>query len=359
MSNSPWNNRPGNNFDDLMKNYQNRFRKMFDHPEPNKPKGFKNIFPLIGGAIFIAWLLTGFFILNEGERAVILRFGKYIRTATPGPNYHLPDPIETIIKHKVDRIEKIEIGVRSSGANNIVANSVGRKISKPRETKENLMLTGDENILDIDFIVQWRISNIKDYVFNVQSPAMTVKAAAESAMREVIGSTILTEAQTSGRAAVEHKVSKLTQAILDNYVAGVEIVSLQTQRIDPPEQVIDAFRDVQTARADKEREINQAHAYYNDVLPRARGKAAEIMQEAEGYKLTIVSEAEGRSTRFKAAYNGYKDAKQITRKRLYLETMEEVLKSTPKILLNNKEGNVLPYLPLDQLTNKLRQQDAQ
>jgi membrane protease subunit HflK len=348
MTNSPWSNTPNDNnnknFEDLIKAYRNKFKKNFTHPNGPNINNFKYLIILFSVIILTFWLLSGFFILNEGEKAVITRFGKFARTASAGPNYHLPSPFEDITKQKVDRVEKIEIGFRSTSLGS------SNRISKNDHINESLMLTGDENILDINFVVQYRISDIKDYVFNVQSPSITVKSAAESAMREVIGSTTMAAALTSGRAAAEQKVGKLIQQILNSYKAGVEVVSLQMLKVDPPEQVIDAFRDVQTSRADKEREINQAQAYYNDVIPRARGEAAKLIESAEGYQLSVVATAEGNVGRFNAIYDQYKNAKEATKKRLYLETMEETLKDITKIIINPKDSNILSYLPLDILT---------
>jgi len=304
---------------------------------------------LIVLAMAVVWLFSGFYIVDPEEQAVITRFGKYDRTAGPGLNYHIPSPIEQDIKQKVTRIEREEVGFRSMGTIETENYNQDEKPTSQRDIpEESLMLTGDENIVDINFEVQWRIRDIKDFLFNVYRPKDTVKSAAESAMREIIGNTPIAVALAEGRSNIEQRTKELLQTTLDSYGTGVEIVRLQMLKVDPPSQVIDAFRDVQTARADKEREINQAEAYQNDIIPRARGDAARLVQEAEGYKQEVVDRSKGDASRFLAVYQQYKNAKEVTRKRLYLETMEEVLQGMDKVVIDNKQG-VLPYLPLPQL----------
>lgn len=306
----------------------------------------KKIIAIILSIAAFVWLASGFYIVQEGQQAAVMRFGKFVRVARAGPNYHIPYPIENIIKVSVDRIQREEIGFRSAtGIRTSGKNNLDRGIAE-----ESLMLTGDENIADINFFVQWRVSNIADYLFNVENAQETVKSSAESAMREVIGNSTITEAQTEGRAKVEQDTKLLLQKILNSYKAGITVENLHLLKVDPPAEVIDAFRDVQTARADKERLINQAEAYRNDILPKARGEAAKILQEAEGHKKNIISLAKGEAEKFKEIYAEYAKAKDITKKRMYIETMEKIYSGMHKIILTGNIGkSAVPYLPLNEL----------
>lgn len=332
--------------DDLFQKGQRHFKNMLqgDSNQTNNPR----IILLIILASLVLWLLSGFYTIDPEEEAVVLRFGQYSRVAGSGLNYHLPTPFERVIIEKVTRIEREEIGFRSTATYN--GSSQQTNSSQRNISQESLMLTGDENIVDINFEVQWRITNLKDFLFTVYKPKDTVKSAAESAMREVIGNTPIAAALAEGRSTIEQKTRTLLQSILDSYGTGIEIVRLQMLKVDPPAEVVDAFRDVQTARADKEREINQAQTYQNDVIPRARGDAARLVQEAEGYKQQVIALSKGDANRFLAIYNQYKVAKDVTRKRLYLETMEDVLRGMDKVIIDNKgTAGVLPYLPLPAL----------
>jgi membrane protease subunit HflK len=295
--------------------------------------------------IAFIWGLTGIYTIQTDEEGLILRFGKFNRIATPGLNYHLPVPFETIKKVKVTAINKLEVGYRSG---------TGRRgVSDSNHTEESLMLTGDENIVDIHFEVQWKVKKAYDYVFNIRDleKGATVKSAAESAMREVIGKTPIALALAEGRLQVEDETKELLQNILDSYSAGIEVVRLQMLKVDPPSQVIDAFRDVQTAKADKEREINQAEAYRKDIIPRARGGAEQIIQDAQAYKESVVADAQGKSARFLNVYREYAKAKYVTRKRMYLQAMESVLQAADVTIVdgNASKNGVVPYLPLTAL----------
>lgn len=348
---NPWGKKPGvdpsKEFDEFFKGeafkgFKGSFSNNKEKPE-FRPPSSSAVFGLVGIA-FLVWLASGFYIVEEEEQAVVLRFGEFVRIADPGPNYHIPTPIEKAIKLKVTRVEREEIGFRGGSG------STNQTRSGKNVPEESLMLTGDENIVDINFVVQWKIKNIQDYIFNIVGPRETVKSAAESAMREIVGKTPISDAQTQGRSLVEQSAKTLLQEILDSYGSGIEIVGLQMLKVDPPSEVVDAFRDVQTARADKEREINQADAYRNDIIPRARGDAEKIIQEAEAYKQEVVASSEGQASRFMAVYNEYKKAKDVTRQRIYLETMEDILKGMNKILVDSgKTQGVLPYLPLSDL----------
>jgi membrane protease subunit HflK len=349
-----WSQKPSpqpNDFEDLLKQSHAKFKDFFNGSFPGSSNGRIILFVVLG--ILVLWLFSGFYSVDAEEQAVITRFGKYDRTAGPGLNYHIPTPIEHDIKQKVTRIEREEIGFKSTGLVNTGNNAEARNNSQRDIPQESLMLTGDENIVDINFEVQWKIHNIKDFLFNVYRPKDTVRSAAESAMREVIGNTPIASALAEGRSSIEQKAKELLQKTLDSYGTGVEVVRLQMLKVDPPSQVVDAFRDVQTARADKEREINQAEAYQNDITPRARGDAARLVQEAEGYKQEVIARATGEASRFLAIYEQYKNAKEVTKKRLYLEAMEEIMQGMDKMIMDNKGGaGVVPYMSLPPMTKK-------
>ena len=324
--------------------FQDIYKKLRKNSNPNHGNG-NTIILLIGGIMFFLWLSTGIYVVDEGEQALVVRFGKYERTASTGLNYHLPEPIEKIIKEKVDTLRKEEIGFRSRS-------SFSDKYSEGSSNvmQESLMLTGDENIVDINFIVQWKISNLKEYVFNIFNSRETVRSVVESSMREIIGNTTIDNAIAEGRSNIEQEAKILSQKILDSYSSGVQITTLKLLRADPPAEVIDAFRDVQTARTDKEREINRALAFHNEVIPRARGEAAQITSESEAYKKEVVEKAKGEAGRFDLILNQYKIAKDITKKRLYLEAMENILQGMDKMIIDNqKNTGIVPYLPLNQL----------
>lgn len=280
------------------------------------------------------WLLTGFYTVKQDEVGVELVFGQYTGTTQPGLNYNLPSPVGTVYRPKVLTVRETSIG---SSGNNL---------------EDSLMLTGDENIVDIDFKVQWRIQNARDFLFNVEDPETAVRQVAESAMREIIGNSDIEPILTENRAGTEAAVLELMQKTLDDYAAGISIRQVQTQNVNPPREVIDAFRDVQAAKADQERVQNEAETYANKVVPEARGEAARILEAANGYKDQVVANATGQADRFSKVYGAYKTAPDVTRKRLFLETMEEVLAGQNKIIIDN-DGNgsgVVPFLPLDRLT---------
>ncbi|WP_392505992.1 FtsH protease activity modulator HflK [Rickettsia sp. 2024-CO-Wats] len=288
-------------------------------------------------AVVALWLASGIYEIKEGEEAAVIRFGRFVRKGYPGLNYHLPAPFEKIIVEKVKQSRRIEIGYRTnsslrSGGDN-TKNIVG----------ESIMLTGDENIVALNCDVMWHINNLEDFIFNVQRPAETVKATVESAVREVIGNTLISWVLSDQKQEITYKIEKLAQKILDSYNAGVMIEKVQLLKAEPPAEVIDAYRDVQTSKADKEKEINQAQAYNNKILPEARGAAAKIIQEAEGYRAEVISKAEGDSQRFNAIYKQYATGRQVTRDRLYLEVVEEILGGSNKTIINNA---LLPHMAI-------------
>jgi membrane protease subunit HflK len=318
------------------------------------PRGFgggKGL-AIIGLVLVGIWLLSGFYRVQPDEQGIVLRFGAFNRITAPGLNYALPAPIETVLTPRVTRINRIEVGFRS-GTDGGVGRAPLRDV-----IEESLMLTGDENIIDIDFSVLWRISNAPDFLFNIRNPEQTVKSAAESVMREVIGRTPIQRALTEARAQIEQAVRTGTQAIMDQYGAGIEVTQVQLQKVDPPAAVIDAFRDVQRANADRERLRNEAEAFRNDIIPRARGEAERLVQEAQGEREARIARANGEAQRFIAVLSAYSQARDVTRLRLYLETMEEVLRRSPTIVVDDKVQNVVPFLPLNDLNRGAARQAA-
>ncbi|MGX1742851.1 FtsH protease activity modulator HflK [Bosea sp. NPDC055353] len=299
-------------------------------------------------ALILIWLGSGIYFVRPNEVGLNVVFGRFAGKTGEGPNWNWPYPIGSVIKPQVTNVITTEVGFRT-------VESI-RTSRQTDVTEESLMLTGDENIVDIDFIVQWQIDPAapENYVFNIQDPSGTVKAVAESAMREIIGRRNIQPVLTTDRGAIETEVRQLMQDTLNGYNAGVRISLVQLQKVDPPQQVIDAFRDVQAARADQERLRNEAQTYANRVVPEARGRAAQLTQAAEAFKEQTVAEARGQASRFNAVYEQYKNAPGVTRERLFLETMERVMGGTDKIILDstgNGQG-VVPYLPLDQLQQR-------
>src|SRR6516164_688266 len=320
---------------------------------PGGSLGGKGLALIVVAAVAI-WLFSGFFRVEPDERGVVLRFGAAVREVDPGLNYHLPYPIETVLTPKALRVNKIDIGMR-------VVDDIRRGGTTVRDVpEESLMLTGDENIVDVDFSVLWKVkpTGVGEFLFNIQNPEGTVKGVAESAMREVIGRSEIQPILTGARQTIETAVQDLMQRTLDHYGAGIIVQQVQLQKVDPPAQVIDAFRDVQAARADLERSVNEAQTYANTVVPEAKGRAAQIQQAAEAYRSQTVAEATGQAARFSKIYDEYKKAPDVTRERMYLETMERVLGGTDKIILDSGAGGsgVVPYLPLSELSRQSQTQ---
>jgi len=303
--------------------------------------------------LVIIWVASGLYRVLPDEQGIVLRFGKFVNTTQPGLNYHIPYPIETALTPKVTKVNRIDVGFRTGSDTGFSSAGIADV------PEESLMLTGDENIVNIDFSVFWVIKDAGKFLFKIQSPVETVKAAAETAMREVIAKSRLQSILTEGRSKIEIETQEIAQSLLDEYESGIQITQVQTQKADPPDEVIDAFRDVQAARADMERSKNEAEAYQNDVIPRARGDAAKILQEAEAYKKQVVALAEGEASRFLAIYNEYVKAKRVTQERMYLETMEKVLADIDKVIIDRKAGGVVPYLPLPELSKKKKGTDTQ
>ena len=346
-NNNPWGSQGGGNgrnqgpdIDNIIKDLQSKFKGII----PGSFFGKLGPLVLLVGFILI-WLATGFYRVLPDEQGVVLQFGKFVKTTQPGLNYHIPYPIERALTPKVTKVNRIEIGYRQSPDN---------RTTQIRDVpEESLMLTGDENIVDIDFSVFWIINDAGKFLFNVQLPELTIKSAAETSMREVIGQSKIQSIFTEGRTEIEDKARVLIQSIVDDYQMGVTITQVQTQKADPPGEVIDSFRDVQAARADLERQRNEAEAYANDIIPRARGEAEEILQNAEGYKQKIIADSEGKAARFLSIQSEYAKAPIVTKQRIFYETMESVFGDMDKIIIDKNSGQgVLPYLPLPEINKK-------
>ena len=310
-------------------------------PHLSAPAGGKVKWILV--ALVAVWLLSGIYIVNPDEEGVVLRFGKYDRTVGAGPHYALPFPIETVYKPKVTQVQRVEVGFRSVGQGRTFQQGANRSLPE-----ESGMLTGDENIVNVQFSVQYQIKNPVEYLFNVTDQAAVVKNAAEAAMREVIGNSLIDSAITDGKLKIQSDATVLLQEVLDRYEAGIQVLAVQMQDVHPPQEVSDAFKDVASAREDKSRIINEAEAYRNALLPQARGEAAAILNKAEAYRVARLQQAEGESRRFDALRQEYEKAPDVTRQRLYYETMEEILAaSKDKTLLDSGvSGKVLPHMPL-------------
>ncbi len=344
----PKNEQP--DIDELLKRSREKFDQYFKGGGGNGAGGGaggfsgKSILVVLLIAFFV-WLSTGLYQVGPDQEAVVLRFGAYHRSAGEGLHYHLPRPFEQVIKVPITQINKLEVGVRTGAGSSVGAGQSARVL------EESLMLTGDENIVDVDFEVQWRIGNAADYLFNVKNPDSTIKSVAESAMREVIGRTPIADALTEGRAKVQQEAKEIIQDLLNTYQAGVLIARVNLREVQPPGPVIDAFRDVQNAKTEKQSLINKAVAYRNDIIPRARGEAEKILQQSQAYQEEVVAVAQGQAERFEQIYEEYRQAKSITRKRLYLETMEDIFQDMDKIILDEQAGAV-PYLPLNELKKR-------
>ena len=351
-----WGNQNGGNknnggppdLDELWKKFNQRLNGLFGRKgggaggeEPPRRLGGGPEFSIPGGAglvvalAVLVWLASGFYIVDAGERGVVLRFGKYAETTQPGPRWHLPYPVETVEVVNVEQVRTVEVGYK---------NSVKTKV-----LGEALMLTDDENIIDLQFSVQYTLKDPEDYLFANRDPDEAVKQAAETAMREIVGKSKMDYVLYEGRADVAARATKLMQEILDRYKTGINVSKLNMQNAQPPEQVQAAFDDAVKAGQDRERLKNEGQAYANDVIPKARGVAARLIEEANGHKQRVVAQAEGDASRFKQILVEYNKAPQVTRERLYQDTMQQVMSNTTKVLVDDKQGGNLLYLPLDKL----------
>lgn len=297
------------------------------------------LFPVAAVIIILLWLSSGIYFVAPDEIGVVKRFGEAVRSASPGPHYHLPYPVETVLRPKVTQVRRIEVGFRTVG---------DRGTNKSRAVPdESLMLTKGENIVNLSFIVQYKINDAPKYLFNVKFPDITVRDAAEAAMREVIGQNDIDDILTTGKFQIQQDTKASLQRILDIYDAGIQVTAVQLQDVHPPDQVMAAFKDVASAKEDRARMINEAQGYQNEILPRAKGRASQMVNEAMAYKEAKIIRAKGDASRFSQALSQYKLAKDVTKKRLYIETMEEILPGMNKIIVGEETGRgILPHLPL-------------
>ena len=329
------------NIDDIIRKSQEQLKDVLP--------GGKRGFGLILLAILAFWIGSGYYSVKPDEEAVVLRFGKFAYTTTPGPHLHLPYPIESVEIKSVTTENTVEIGSITQTSRRGDRQSIAR-------LGESLMLTGDENIVDIKFNVVWRIDNLNNYLFKLSDPDGTVKAVSESIMRELVGKNSITPIITTARGRLESEALLQIQDTLDEYEAGIRILRVQIIESEAPEQVKDSFLDVQRAEADQQKSINQADAYKNKVIPEARGNAEKLVQEAQAYAAITVAGAEGKAARFLSVYEQYKIAKDVTKKRIYLETMEEIFEGMDKVIIDSKGGSgVVPYLPLNELKRNRNQ----
>lgn len=349
---NPWTRREGsssnngNNVDDIIDNIQDRIRKIMTGGgsggggglKGNSPKGNWGMVTLLGAGAVVLWLGTGLFRVQEGEVGVVLRFGEMVRTTLPGLQYHLPAPFESVIVQKVAVLNTIDGGM---------------KTEKNGDSAEaTLILTGDENMVHTNYTVLWKIKDVSEYLFTTRNPDETIRVAAESVVREVIGQTTARLALTEGRGKIEARAQEILQKLLDQYKMGIQIVSIQLQNVAPPHQVVDAFNDLQASLVNADQSRNEAEAYRNEIIPRAEGQAAQIANEATAYSQRKIAEAEGEAIRFTQVLQAYEAHPKITLKRYYLESMRDVLSKTSKVILDIKaigKGGILPYLPLNEL----------
>ncbi len=343
----PWGNSPNGSGRDPRNqkpDFDDFFRKGRDNFNRYMPSFFRgNAIIVILVIVVLGWLSSGFYRVNTQQEGVVLRFGEWVKTTPPGLHYHWPYPIETVLTPEVTRDNRINIGFRST---NDGGSSTRRDL--PFESE---MITGDENIVDIDFVVFWRIGEAGNYLFNLTDPEETTKVAAEAVMREIVGRVDIQFALTDGREQIQAQAKQQLQKLLDEYEAGVIIREVQLLAVDPPVDVIDAFNEVQRARQDRDRLKNEAEAYSNGIIPRARGEAAQIIAEAEAYAEQIVNKAEGDASRFTQVYEAYLVNKDITKERIYLETLEDIMSNVDKIIIDDGAGGsgVIPYLPLSEI----------
>jgi len=348
LNDPQWGRRPGGgregppDLEELWRNFNRKLEGMFGRRgggDGQPPGGgtSRNIggAGLLAALIIVVWLASGFYIVPEGQRGVVLRFGKFVEATFPGPRWHLPYPIESAEVVNLLGVRTVEVGYR----NNV----------KSKVLKESLMLTDDENIIDVQFAVQYVLKSPNDYLFNSREPDESVLQAAETAVREVVGKSSMDFVLYEGRAEVASRAHKLMQAILDRYGTGITVSKVTMQNAQPPEQVQSSFDDAVRAGQDRERQKNEGQAYANDVIPKARGMAARLNEEAEGYKQRVIEQAEGDASRFRQIVVEYAKAPQVTRDRLYIETMQQGMQNSSKVLGDQKGGNNLLYLPLDKI----------
>jgi membrane protease subunit HflK len=354
----PWSGRGDQktppDLDEVIRSLQEKLGKIFgggrggSRGSTGGSSSMKGLGFLAAGALLL-WGLSGFYIVDEGNHGIETRFGKYIATTQSGLNWHFPAPIERVDIVNVRQQRFIEVGYRTAGSEQ----------SRGSVPKEALMLTKDENIVDVRLAVQYQVKNAKDFLFNIVNPAATLKQVIESSQRGVVGSSKMDFVLTEGRSEIVAQIKKEIQDVMDIYKSGIQVTSVNLQDVQPPEQVQNAFEDAIKSREDQQRLINEAEAYSNDVVPKARGAAARKIQEAEGYKEQVIAQAEGETSRFSKLLAEYKKAPDVTRKRLYIESMESVLAESNTVMVDVKGGNNLLYLPLDKMIERQQQPSIQ
>ncbi len=345
---NPWgnNNQTPPELDQVIKDFKNKFDGVFGGKKNSTSNGTKPSIPSTSGIKYIfilallVWLLSGIYIIDPAEKGVVLRFGAFQEETSQGPHWHLPYPIETLNRINVEQIRTAEIGFRN------VVN--GNRRFGGNVSSESLMLTKDENMIDAKFAVQYKISDVQAYLFNVANPDTTLRHVAESAIRQVVGKNTMDYILTEGRVSIADDIKEKSQELLSMYETGLQITTVNMQDAQPPEQVQAAFSDAVKAREDKQRLINEAQTYANDILPKSRGKAVRMLEESKAYKSEVISKSEGEASRFKQILTEYEKAPEVTRERLYRETMEGVLFSTNKVVVDSK-ANSMMYLPIDKL----------
>lgn len=359
----PWGNRNNQDgppdLDEIVKNLQKKFSSIFGRSKGNgsetgsgsgdgKSFGFAGVLVVL---VLLAgvWLATGIYTIQQGETGVILRFGKFQETTSAGLHWRFPAPIESKIVVNTEKVQTVEVGYRSS-----------RNESRQTVQRESLMLTEDENIIDIAFAVQYRVASATNFLFNVSDRMdVLVRSATEASVREVVGKTSMDDAITSGRSIVGSKTREILQRILDRYESGIEIVSVDMQNALPPQEVKPSFDDAVKAREDEVRYRNEAEAYTNDIIPRARGRAARIIQESEAYKATVIARATGEASHFNSILKEFKAAPEVTRERMYIESVEKVLGGSNLVMIDQKNSNNIMYLPLDRILNRYESKDVE
>lgn len=348
MANDPgWGNRNNGgppDLDEVLRQFSRKLNGLFGKSSGNggqtPPSDFRamSVLPVIG-LVAVIWFATGFYIVDQGSRGVVLRFGKHIETTLPGPRWHMPYPIESVTVMNMEQVRTVEVGYRSAEGG----------ASRSKELRESLMLTDDENIIDLQFAVQYNLKSVEDALFNNRQAEESVRGIAETAIRQIVGKSKMDFALYEGREEIAVRAKQLMQEMLDRYKTGISIVNVTMQNAQPPEQVQAAFDDAVKAGQDLERQKNEGQAYANDIIPKARGNAARLLEEAAGYKLRVENEATGNASRFDQIYAEYQRAPEVTRQRLYIDAQESMMSSVSKVVVDQKGGNSLLYLPLDKL----------
>ena len=340
---NPWNGKGQTppELDEVIKDFKNKFDGFFAAKKSSKANTpSKGVFKYILILAVLVWLLSGIYIIDPAEKGVILRFGAFQEETSQGPHWHLPYPLESLHRINVEQVRTAQIGYRDA-----ISNRRGGNVSS-----ESLMLTQDENMIDAKFAVQYKINDAQSYLFNIANPDLTLRQVVESAIRQMVGKNTMDYILTEGRVAIADQIKDRSQSLLDTYKSGLIITTVNMQDAQPPEPVQASFSDAVKAREDKQRLINEAQTYANDILPKARGKAARILEESKAYKSQVVSKSEGEASRFKQILTEYEKAPKVTKERLYRETIENVLANTSKVVVDSK-ANSMMYLPIDKLIN--------